>query len=266
MPIFYLPYLRHPVAETGRESGLLIPVVSNSSVKGFTLGEQVYIVLNRSMDMVIGAEYYSKRGFAPNGDFRYKGPGLDHLTVRWNALLDRGIAGHAAATGLVNQGGIDILANGRKDFSPETRVAGNVEYLSSYVYRLVFNDNYSQAVNSEVQSTLSLTHNHNGLMPSAYLDGCRPSPAPTRAMKCESSTCPACALTSLDRPLGSSPLYWGLGSSISHLSRVEPDSTQRNVGRIDLYPHLSLPHRRRRLEHHSGDGSARDLLLRQPDP
>jgi LPS-assembly protein len=27
------------------------------------------------MDMVVGTEYYSKRGWAPNGDFRYKGPG-----------------------------------------------------------------------------------------------------------------------------------------------------------------------------------------------
>ena len=51
----------------------------------------MYWAINRSMDMVIGAEYYSKRGWAPNGDFRYKGPGLDHLTARWNALLDRGI-------------------------------------------------------------------------------------------------------------------------------------------------------------------------------
>jgi hypothetical protein len=41
---------------------------------------------------------------------------------------------------------------------PETRVAGNVEFLSSYVYRLVFNDNYSQAISSEVSSDLSLTH------------------------------------------------------------------------------------------------------------
>ncbi len=54
MPIFYLPYLRHPMDETGRESGLLIPVLSNSSIKGFIVGEQVYWVINRSMDMVVG--------------------------------------------------------------------------------------------------------------------------------------------------------------------------------------------------------------------
>ena len=80
VPIFYLPYLHHPANETGRVSGLLTPVISNgSSIRGYTLGEQVYWAINRSMDMVVGAEFFSKRGWAPNGDFRYRGPGLDRL-------------------------------------------------------------------------------------------------------------------------------------------------------------------------------------------
>ena len=165
VPLFYLPYLRHPVDDTGRESGFLIPVVSTgSSIKGYTFGEQVYWVINRSMDMIAGMEYFSKRGWAPNGDFRYKGPGLDHLTVRWNALLDRGtelpVTTGSTTLVLTNQGGVDINALGRKDLGSETRLAGNVEYLSSYVYRLVFNDNYWQAVSSEVQSDVSVTHAH----------------------------------------------------------------------------------------------------------
>ena len=32
VPVFYLPYLRHPVELNGRESGLLIPVIENSSI------------------------------------------------------------------------------------------------------------------------------------------------------------------------------------------------------------------------------------------
>ena len=60
VPLFYFPYLRHPVDETGRESGLLVPVISTgSSVRGYTFGEQVYWAINRSMDMVVGMEYYS---------------------------------------------------------------------------------------------------------------------------------------------------------------------------------------------------------------
>jgi LPS-assembly protein len=245
IPIFYLPYLRHPVDETGRESGLLIPVVSNSSIKGFIVGEQVYWAINRSMDMVAGTEYYSKRGWAPNGDFRYKGPGLDHLTVRWNALIDRGveIANPIDPKTLefVNQGGVDIVALGRKDLSPGTRIAGNIEFLSSYIYRLVFNDNYSQAVSSEVASDLSLTHQRNGFIPSVSLDRFQTFASSAVGDEARVLHLPSLRYDVLDRPLISSPLYWGLASSLSYLGRSEPGFHARNVGRIDFYPHLFLP-------------------------
>jgi LPS-assembly protein len=273
VPLFYLPYLRHPSEDTGRESGFLIPVLSNSSIKGFIVGEQYYWVINRSMDMIVGSEYYSKRGWAPNGDFRYKGAGLDHLTIRWNALLDRGVeqeigntipitaaqpAGQKSLTSdgnlsakdlipgptgteLVNQGGVDLVALGRKDLSPETRVAGIVEYLSSYVYRLVFNDNYSQAISSEVSSDLSVTHSHSGFTPSVSLDRFQTFASSTNGDEARILHLPNLRYDVLDRPLGSSPLYWRLGSSLNYLSRSEPQFHARNVGRFDVYPHLSLP-------------------------
>jgi len=259
VPLFYLPYLRHPVDETGRESGLLIPVLSNSSIKGFIVGEQAYWVISRSMDMIVGTEYYSKRGWAPNGDFRYKGPGLDHLTVRWNALLDRGVEEQVGATiptpsarpadllpgpvgeELVNQGGVDVIALGRKDLTADTRVAGVVEYLSSYIYRLVFNDNYSQAVSSEVSSDLSLTHERNGFAPSVALDRFQTFASSTKGDEARILRLPSLRYDVLDRPLFTSPLYGGLESSLSYLSRSEPHFHARNVGRFDVYPHLSLP-------------------------
>jgi LPS-assembly protein len=255
VPLFYLPYLRHPINETGRESGLLIPTLPSNynSIRGYTLGEQAYWVIGRNMDMVAGADLYTKRGWAPNGDFRYKGPGLDHLTARWNALLDRGIpassAGPAPAdclaqptsNGLINQGGVDIGAVGRKDLSPNTRIAGNVEYLSCYVYRLVFNDNYSQATSSEVASNVSLTNEHKGFIPSASLDRFESFASAANGDEVRILHLPSLRYDVLDRPLGASPLYWGLGSSIAYLSRSEPNFHARNVGRIDFYPHLSLP-------------------------
>jgi LPS-assembly protein len=242
IPVFDLPYLRHPTTETGRESGFLIPLLPhNSSVKGLVVGEQVYLVLSRSMDMVIGSDYYSKRGWAPNGDFRYKGPGLDQLTMHWNALLDRGVPATPPATGLVNQGGVDIYATGRKDLSPETRAVGSVEYLSSYVYRLVFDDNYSQAVNSVVPSILALTHEFNGYIPSGYVGRLQTFANTTPGNEARILHLPTLRFDTLDRPLADSPFYWGLSSSLSHMSRAEPDLHAYNIGRFDLYPHLSLP-------------------------
>jgi LPS-assembly protein len=248
VPIFDLPYLRHPIDEGGRESGFLIPIISNgSSIRGFTFGEQAYLVINRSMDMVLGTEYYSRRGWAPNGDFRYKGPGLDHLTVRWNALFDRGYyqevetGPQAGKTVHVNQGGVDIVALGRMDFSPDTRIAANIEYLSNYVYRLVFNDNYWQAVSSEVKSYSFYSHNDNGFMTSAGAGRLQTFAGSTPGDEARILHLPSVRFDVLDQPLWTSKLYWGLGSSLAHLGRSEPGFHAHNLGRFDLYPHVSVP-------------------------
>ena len=258
MPIFYLPYLRHPANEGDRESGLLIPVPSNSSIKGYVIGEQVYWAINRSMDMIVGAEYYSKRGWAPNGDFRYRGPGYDHLTARWNALLDRGVEqefgtvaspqsyppGHIpepVGQSLVNQGGVDVVALGRKDLTPNTRVAGSVEYLSSYPYRLIFAENFSQAISSEVSSDLAVTHQDNGYVPWVSFDRFQTFASTVNGDEARILHLPEARYNVIDRPLGSSPLEWGLGSSLSYLNRSEPRFYVHNVGRFDFYPHIALP-------------------------
>jgi LPS-assembly protein len=258
VPIFYLPYLRHPIDDTGRESGFLIPVVSTgSSIKGYTFGEQVYWAINRNMDILLGMEYYSKRGWAPNGDFRYKGRGLDHMAVRWNALLDRGVEETTTSTtttpvttttSLVDQGGVDINALGSRFLTPETRAAGNVEYLSSYLYRLVFNDNFWLAVSSEVHSDISLTHAHNGFVPSVSMERFQTFAGNTDNTETTLNSnqarilhLPNLRFDVLDRPLSSSGLYWGMGSSLGYLNRSEHRFTARNVVRADIYPHLFLP-------------------------
>ena len=243
VPIFYLPYLEHPTDGTGRESGLLMPVLSNSSIKGFVVGEQVYWAISRSMDLVVGSEYFSKRGFAPNGDFRYKGRGLDHVTMRWNGLIDRGVetVEPDGSTVLVNQGGVDIYADFRKDLSPATRVAGTAEFLSSYIYRLVFNDNYWQAVSSQVQSNISITHAHKGFVPSASLERFQTFASTTEGDEARIIHLPNLRFDVVDQPLGSSSVYWGLGSSLDFLGRSEYGFHARNVGRVDIYPHLSMP-------------------------
>ena len=259
VPLFYLPYLRHPTDDTGRESGLLIPVLSNSSIKGFIVGEQYYWVINRSMDMIVGAEYYSKRGWAPNGDFRYKGAGLNQLNVRWNALLDRGVEEQVGATlpsqavrgediipgptgyTLVDQGGVDVVAFGRKDFTENTRAAGTAEYLSNYIYRLVFNDNYYLAVSSVVASDVALTHNHDGFIPSVTLGRFETYASSTNGDEARILHLPSVRYDVLNRPLGDSPIYWDARASADYLSRSEPHFHARNVGRFDFYPHLSMP-------------------------
>src|SRR5581483_9860727 len=70
VPILYFPFATHPVQKTPRQTGFLIPSIGRSSVRGNTAGEAFFWAINRSMDLLAGTEYYSKHGWAPEGEFR----------------------------------------------------------------------------------------------------------------------------------------------------------------------------------------------------
>ena len=236
VPLFYLPYVTHPVNEEGRQSGILLPIFGNDTVKGLILGEEVYFALNRSSDLTLGTEYFSKRGFSPMGLYRYKGTGDNFFNARFRSLLDR-------LSGTANQGGVDVVLDGRHDFSPFTRAVTDVEYLSSYVYRQAFEENYSVAINSEVKSQAFLMHSKGGLSESVLFD---------RYQSFQNSSQPGDEIRILHLPsiqfdgndhyLGTTPLMWGANVSVAGLSRSEPDfKTSREIRRVDFYPHLYMP-------------------------
>jgi len=167
IPLLFLPYVTHPI-DDARESGILIPTIGESTTKGVVIGEQVYLVLGRSADLTVGADYYSDIGYAQMATLRMRGPNIDFATLHYAGVLDRRI-------GAANQGGEEVVLAGRHDFNPQdtasqTRVATNIDYLSSYVYREAFSDNFNQAVTSDIVSTAYLSHAAKGLELAALAD------------------------------------------------------------------------------------------------
>lgn len=239
LPVFYLPYVTHPVNGAQRSPGFLIPVFGNDTTKGTILGEEVYFPLGRSADFLLGSEYFSNRGFAPLGQFRYKGREQNFATVKFHSLLDR-------LPGTQNQGGVDLLVDGRYDFSPQTRAVTDVEYLSSYAYRQAFEENYAVAINSEVKSQLFLTHTYQNLVSSVDFDRYQSFESnATSATGEEEITIwhlPTAEFEGLEQRLPGTPLMWGFNAAVAGLSRAEPGfDTSAAVPRADFSSHLALP-------------------------
>lgn len=238
VPVFYLPYVTHSV--TGkRESGILIPIFGDDSTKGLILGEEAYFVLGRSADLMLGTEYFSNRGFAPLGQFRYRGRGLDFATVKFHSLLDR-------LPGAQNQGGVDFMVDGRHDFSDEMRAVGDIEYLSSYAYRQAFEENYALAINSEVKSQLFWANAHGGLAEGVTFNRYQSFESNATSATGEEEIrilhLPTAEFDGVDQRLPGTPLMWGMMATGSALSRSEPGfDTSAIVPRVDVYPHLALP-------------------------
>jgi LPS-assembly protein len=264
IPVLFLPYVTHPTDTEQRQSGLLIPVLGYSSAsnntgsKGITIGEQVYLVLGRSVDLTAGVLYYSDRGFSENGTVRVKGPGDDFLTAHFSALQDRGFyaptqTGVNAKTGepivknvYTNQGGQDVTVGLRRQLNPTTRLVGDGEYLSSYVYREVFTDNFNQAVSSDITSVLYVTHEDNGYAVDVRGDryeGLKVVPVKTQpGEEVKIFHAPSIDFTGIDHNLPGTPLLWNINASAAGLKRIQPNFVSSGmIERLDLRPELSLP-------------------------
>ena len=251
MPVFYFPFVTHPVQKDGRQTGLLIPTFGNSSTKGLIAGDSVYWVFNRSTDATIGAEYFSKRGWFQRGEFRARPSDSSYLYFNYEGIADRGI-GYPPQ----DQGGEDARFIAERAFGTFRGVA-NVDYLSSFVFRIAFTDVYTQAIDSEVRSQIFLSNTTNGFhfnaLAERYQDFevCVP-PSPPVAGTCTTLTqtelvrilhTPSFFVSSEERQLGNTPLYWSFESAAEGLQRRQVGFPHSGPGRPVLIwrPSLTMP-------------------------
>ena len=258
IPLLPLPYVTHPTDTDDRQSGILIPVFGYSTAskdtgsKGLTIGEQGYLTLGRSADITVGMLYYSLRGFSENGTVRYRGPGEDFFTAHFSALQDRGFneptldANGNPITLYVNQGGQDITSGFRWKVSPHTRAVGDLEYLSSYVYREVFTENFNQAVSSDITSIVYLMNEKNGYSTDFRFDryqGLKVVPILTiPGEEVKVFHAPSIDFSADDHHIAGTPLLWSLNASAAGLKRVQPNFVSSGITeRLDFRPEISLP-------------------------
>ncbi len=244
MPLFFLPYATHPVDSEQRQSGILIPVLGQSSSKGWIIGEEFYITLTRSADLTLGLQYYSLRGWAESATFRARGFDENFFQSHFSALQDRGFTPPGGV--YTNQGGEDVTAAFRKQVTPTSRVVGDMEYLSSYVYREAFTENFNQAVSSDITSIGYFTNEDRGFAMSALADryqGLKRVPVNNEpGEEVHILHVPALEFEAVDHPLKNTPLLWTFAGSVAGLKRSQPNFTSSGViERLDLLPELSLP-------------------------
>jgi LPS-assembly protein len=244
VPVLYFPYATHPVQKIPRQSGFLIPNIGRSSVRGDTFGESVFWAISRSMDLHAGTEYFSKRGWAPDAEFRARPSESSYIYLTSFSVFDRGVrtVNPDGSVSSVNQGGTEAHLNSEAAFAHNFRGVADIDYLTSYVFRLAFSDVFTQAVNSEVKSEAFLSNTTGNV----FVNGS------ARRYQDFQSTVPGDVITilhapgvevsTLDRQIWNSPVHASVEGAAEGLYRSEPGfSTAPVVGRFDLNPVLSMP-------------------------
>lgn len=235
VPVFYFPFATHPVGQV-RKSGLLTPNLGLSNTKGTIVGDAFYWAINRSMDLVAGAEDFTRRGWAQHGEFRAIPSDKSYVDMTYFGVIDRGIG-----TPKVKEGGEDVRFTGEDHFGGFRAVA-KVEYLSSLLFRAAFSQFYNLAVPSEVKSSGFVSKNTDGYSYNAFLERYQSFQSLSQGDVITIRHTPSFDFSSVDHNLGSSSFYWSVDTAIDGLSRSTPTfSTAPVVGRFDINPRVDLP-------------------------
>ena len=71
VPLFYLPAMYFPINKEDRSTGFLMPVYGTSTIRGSSLSNAFFWAINRSQDLTLMHDWYTKTGQGYGGEYRY---------------------------------------------------------------------------------------------------------------------------------------------------------------------------------------------------
>ena len=160
IPLFYTPYASLPAGPRLRQSGFTIPDIANTTNKGLVLGESFYWAPLDWMDVELGAELYSRRGWSQSVDLRARPSETSSVLYRYFGVRDRGLPGPAGRG--VSQSGHQSRFFAESALPQGWRAVVDINELTSLNFRLAWAATYSGATVSELTSTGFMTNNFRG--------------------------------------------------------------------------------------------------------
>lgn len=244
VPVFYVPAFYYPINKENRATGFLMPQYGSSSANGFTLSNAFFWAINRSQDATFFHDFLAKTGQNYAGEYRYaeapgsEGNGYFRLTNEKAQLAPDGVRVTVPARrsyfirGSLSQGlGRHIRVSGRTDFftSLETQQLLQQSFEErSRRSRTTGGEVYGIWSRYRVSGRMALTDTFYG------------------ATGQRQGVAPQASFGLAEKPIGRSPIYFGLSSDFSSflretdLSAPTPE-TRLNLWRTDVNPVVRVP-------------------------
>jgi len=238
VPVFYFPVLADSIAREPRHTGFLLPHVGNSTQKGYIVGDGFFWAINRTADLMVGVEDYSKRGLAERGEFRAKPSENADFVINYFGVNDK------YSNVSLRAPGESIHAFGKDDdIGDGFRAVTTVDYVNTMAFRTTWSPNYTQAVSSEAVQSGFVSKNWDAFSFNTYAERYEnflsTQQVPANAVIIRHL--PSVQFDGDDRQIGNSPIYFSLDSSADAVGRTAPGlSLPLLDARLDFHPQLLL--------------------------
>jgi lipopolysaccharide assembly outer membrane protein LptD (OstA) len=132
VPLFYVPAMYFPINKEDRSTGFLMPVYGTSTIRGSSLSNAFFWAINRSQDLTLMHDWFTRTGQGYGGEYRYVASAGSTGEFRMYRMNER------ATT--FQQSGQDLTQPARQSFEIRTNVVqalpagfrarGSVDYFS----------------------------------------------------------------------------------------------------------------------------------------
>ncbi|HUK29976.1 MAG TPA: LPS assembly protein LptD [Candidatus Acidoferrum sp.] len=241
IPLMWLPYMTTPASQNVRQSGFLLPLTGQSSVKGFVFGDGYYWAPTQWFDNSAFGELMSRRGWSLRDEVRARPWENVNLTASYFGVVDRGLPGPDGIR--VPQGGHEIKVQFDAQLANGWRAVADVDQLSSLTFRLAFAETFGEAVNAEANTTGFLSNNFHGFSVNfGFLqdrDFLTAQPQTLVSLR----AAPQVSIGSVEQaPWAKLPIYLSFDASIAGMYRSDPNfTTPSMVQRSEVTPRITIP-------------------------
>jgi LPS-assembly protein len=241
VPVLYLPRATAPAGKRVRQSGFLLPHAGNSSRKGFVLGDSFYWAPKEWLDLTVGAEYLSRRGYSQLAELRATPRDTMNLQVNYFGVNDRGLIGPGGVR--LPQGGHESRVRFDALLAHGWRAVADLNKLTSLNFRLAFAETFSEATNPQTHSAAFVVNNFRGFSLSFFTLNYKNFLSATPETAALLRAAPAVRLSSVEQaPWKRLPLYLGFETRLDAVHRSDPAlQTPEAVQRLEVAPRVTIP-------------------------
>lgn len=240
VPVFYLPILYYPIQSDDRATGFLLPTYGRSTYRGQSLSNAFFWAMNRSQDLTLMHDWFTKTGQGAGAEYRYAAaPGAEgFLKTYWLTENESSLTSVSGDNTLTPaRRSYEIRAEAAQQLPAGIRARTRVDYFSDLTTQQLYNTNIYEASRRQRTIEGSVTGAWSGVSVTSNFR--RTELFSTQTDSIVNGYTPSITANLSSKRLGTLPVYVAFNSEASrilYLERSTDAEVDQSLGRFDLTP------------------------------
>jgi hypothetical protein len=124
VPLFWLPAMYYPINKNDRSTGFLLPIYGTSTLRGQQISNAFFWAINRSADLTLLHDWFSKTGMQYGSEYRYISDATSNGNFRFSRLQER------QTDTSPERNSFEVRANAVQHLAGGLTARANVDYFS----------------------------------------------------------------------------------------------------------------------------------------